>query len=51
MIKAEQVEDRRVEVVNVDGIFGDAVAEFVGAAVADAGFYAAAGEQIVKASL
>ena len=33
VIDAEEVEDGGVEVVDVDGVFGDGVAEFVGLAV------------------
>ena len=42
MIDAEAVEDGCVQVVNVDGVFDDVVAEFVGFAVDDAGLDAAA---------
>jgi hypothetical protein len=38
------MQHRGVEVVDVHGVFGDGVAEFVGLAEGDAGFDAAAGE-------
>ena len=44
VVDAEDVEDRGVEVAEVDRVFGDVVAEVVGAAVFDAGLHAAAGE-------
>ena len=42
---AHAVEDRRVEVVQVDGVFDDVVAEVVGLAVGGAAFHAAAGHE------
>ena len=44
VVDAEDVEHRGVEVAEVDGVFGDVVAEVVGAAVFDAGVDAGAGE-------
>ena len=44
VVDAEDVEHRGVEVAEVDGVFGDVVAEVVGAAVFDAGLHAGAGE-------
>ena len=43
VVDAEEVQQGGVEVVDVDGIFGDGVSEFVGLAVDVAGFGAAAG--------
>ena len=43
VIESHQVQDRGMEVVNVDGILGDVVAEVIGRAVDDAGFHATAG--------
>ena len=43
VVEAEEVEDSGLDVVDVDGVFGDLHAEFVGGAVGDAGFDAAAG--------
>src|SRR5215207_8454392 len=43
VVETEQVEDGRVEVVVVDGVFDDADAVLVGGAVADAALDAAAG--------
>ena len=39
MVDAHQVQDRGVEVVDVDAVFGDVVAEVVSGAVAEAGFH------------
>ena len=44
MIDAQAVQDRGVEVVNVDGVLDDVVTEVVGLAVDDAGLDAPAGE-------
>src|ERR1700751_5529176 len=44
MVESEQVEHRRVQVANLDWIFDDFVSHVVSLPVADAGFYAAAGE-------
>ena len=44
VVDAEQVQDRRLEVVDVDGVLGDVVAEVVGRAVGDARLDAAAGQ-------
>ena len=44
VVEAEQVEDRRVEVVNVDDVFDGLVAEFVGGAEAEPVLDAGAGE-------
>ena len=44
VVDAQEVEDRGLEVVDVDGVLGDVVAEVVGLAVGDAGLDAAAGE-------
>ena len=44
VVDAQDVEHRGVEVAEVDRVFGDVVAEVVGAAVFDAGFHAGAGE-------
>src|SRR6185312_16071222 len=49
VVEAEEVEDGGVEVVDVDGVFGDVEAEVVGFAEGDAGFYTAAGEPIGEA--
>src|SRR6478735_757272 len=43
VVDAEDVEHRGVEVAEVDRVFGDVVAEVVGAAEFDAGFDAGAG--------
>ena len=43
VIDAQGAEDRRVEIVHVDGVADDVVAEVVGLAVSEAGFDAAAG--------
>jgi hypothetical protein len=43
VVEAEEVKDGGVEVVHVDGIFGDVEAEVVGGAVGEAFFDAAAG--------
>ena len=43
MVEAEQVQDRRVQVVDVDLILRDVEAELVGLADSDAGLHAAAG--------
>jgi hypothetical protein len=43
VIDAEEVEESGVEVVNMDGVFGDGVAEFVALSVNVTGFGAAAG--------
>src|SRR3954451_1145022 len=45
VVEAEQVEDGRLEVVDVDGVVADLVAEVVGAAVGGAGADAAAGHE------
>ena len=44
MVDAQAVEHRGVQVAEVDGVFGDVVAEVVGAAVFDTGLDAGAGE-------
>ena len=44
MVEAETAEDRGLDVVDVHGVFLDVEAEFIGLAVLDAGFDAAAGE-------
>ena len=44
MIDPQQLQHRRVQIVDVDGILDDVVAEVVGAADGDAGAHAAAGE-------
>ena len=44
VVDAEDVEHRGVQVAEVDRVFGDVVAEVVGAAVFDAGLHAGAGE-------
>jgi len=44
VVDAEAVEHRGVQVADVDGVYGDVVAEIVGLAVADARLDAAAGE-------
>ena len=44
MIKAEAVEQGRLDVVNVDGIFDDVIAEVIGSTVDDSGFDATAGQ-------
>src|SRR4051812_20973020 len=44
VVEAELVEERGVEIVDVDGVFDGVEAEVVGAAVAQAGLDAAAGE-------
>ena len=44
VVDAEAVEDRRLQVVDVDGVFGDVVAEFVGFADDGSRFGAAAGQ-------
>ncbi len=38
VIEAEAVEQRGLDVVNVDGVLGDVVAEIVGGTVNEAGF-------------
>ena len=48
MIEAEQVEDRRVQVVDVDFVLRHVEAEVVGLAEGEAGFHAAARSHIVK---
>src|SRR5260370_34589771 len=40
---AQQAEDRRVIIVDVDGVADDVVAEVIGLPVSDSGFYSAAG--------
>ena len=45
VVQPHQVQDRGVQVVDVDGVFGDLVAVFVGAAVAEAALDSAAGEE------
>ena len=42
VINAEQVQDRCLPIVNVDGVFDDIIAEIIRLTVGDAGFYAAA---------
>ena len=49
VIEAEQVQDRGVQVVNVDLVLGRVVAVVVGAAVAQAALHAAAGQPHRKA--
>ena len=44
VIEAEQVQDRRLHIVNVDGIFDDVKTEFIRRTVADARLHAAARE-------
>src|SRR5438045_2990911 len=44
MIEAEQVQDRRLEIMDVDFVAGDSEAEFVGLTVGNAMFDAAPGE-------
>src|SRR5262245_28516416 len=44
VVDPQAVEQRRVEVVNVNGLIDDVVAEVVGFAVDDARLYAAAGQ-------
>src|SRR5256885_10377155 len=43
VIDAEQAEDSRVEIADVDWVFHDVIAKVVGHAVSDSGFGAAAG--------
>ena len=43
VVDAKAVQDRRVQIVDMHGVFDDVVAEFVGFAVDDAGLDAAAG--------
>ena len=43
VVDAELVEDGGVKIVDVDGVFGDVVAEFVRSSVGDAGLDASAG--------
>ena len=50
MIETELVEDRRVEVADVDGVFDDVVGEIIGLAVAEAGFHAGAGHPHAEAA-
>ena len=45
VIEAEEVEDGGLEIVDVDFIFHNGEAEFVGLAVAEAAFDAAAGKE------
>ena len=45
VVDAEEVEDRGVEIVDVDGVGGDVVGEVVGLAEGEAGFYSRAGEK------
>ena len=49
VIEAEQVQDRRLHVVNVDGIFDDVEAEFVGRAISDARFHTPPASDIPQA--
>jgi len=44
VVDTEQVQDRRLEVVDVDGVFGRVVGEVVGLAVGEAALHAAAGQ-------
>ena len=44
VVEAEQVQDRRVEVVDVDDLFDGLVAELVGGAEAEPALHAGAGE-------
>ena len=50
VIDSQQVQERGVEVVDVQAIAGDVVAEFVGLAVHDAGLHAAAGHPNAEAA-
>src|SRR6185503_8499010 len=50
VVDAQAVEQRGVEVMDVDGVFGDVVAVVIGLTVGDAGFDAAAGEEEREAS-
>ena len=44
VVEAQQVHDRGLQIVDVDFVLDDAEAQFVGLAVVQAGFHAAAGE-------
>ena len=46
VVNAQAVQDGCMEVVDVDGIFGDVVAEFIGRAVCNSGLNSAAGQPI-----
>jgi len=48
VVEAEEVQDRGVQVVDVDAVFDGFVAEFVGRAVQRAPLHAAAGQPLVK---
>jgi hypothetical protein len=45
VLQPEQVEHGGMELVDGDGVFGDAIAEFIGFAVGGSSFDAAAGEE------
>jgi hypothetical protein len=45
VVQPHQMQDRRVQVVHVNGVFGDLVAVFVRATVAETPFNSAAGEE------
>src|SRR4051794_20308323 len=51
VVQAHQVEDRGVEVVDMHGVFGHAVAQLVGAAVAEPGPGAPADEEAGEAGV
>jgi len=44
VVQPQQVQDRRVEVVNVYGIFFDVIADVVRSAVDDSAFHSASGQ-------
>ena len=50
VIETQQVQDRGVQVVDVDGVLGGHVAELIGVAVGETTFHAAAGEPHREAS-
>src|SRR5262245_12517886 len=50
VVNAEAVEDGGVEVIDVDGVLGDVVAEVIGAAVDNAGLDAGAGKEVGEAA-
>src|SRR5438034_277146 len=50
VVDAEQVQHRCLQVVNVDGVLRDVVAEIVGRAVGDAGFHTAPGHPYGEAA-
>lgn len=51
VLDAEQPEDGRVQIVDVDDVLDGGVAQFVRRAVADAALDTAAGEQMLKPAL